>query len=285
LIRKIIDILSEPQPVLPPVLPDEVTKFIESVFEAIDWQELLKGLLPGGPFPGLFPPIPKFIWDYYSGLLPPKDLDEARDLLAKIGSLVLNVPDLARQFGLSQWSSTSPFLQPRIGKAVSTVGNVVFALSDALSAGKDEWKRQQERKDLTNYSDTQIAVHSASDAIAEGVVSFLVIQGVGYSLNYVPFAGPLLSVGYQMFIGPPVADFVNKNFTAPIMDKKYVEDGIDKGYEISRAVLGKTVDGAGEMVSIGGDTISRVGETASSVGEKIEDAGKKLQAWSGRLFG
>jgi predicted small secreted protein len=69
------------------------------------------------------------------------------------------------------------------------------------------------------------------------------------------------------------------------MDKKYVEDGIDKGYEIARAVLGKTVYGAGEMVSIGGDTISRVGETASSVGEKIEDAGKKLQAWSGRLFG
>jgi predicted small secreted protein len=69
------------------------------------------------------------------------------------------------------------------------------------------------------------------------------------------------------------------------MDSKYVEDGIDQGYEISKAVLGKTVDGVGEMVSIGGDTISRVGEAASSVGEKIDDAGKKLQAWSARLFG
>jgi hypothetical protein len=287
LIRKIIDILSEPQPLLPP-LADEVKRFIEAVFEAIDWEELQKPLLPGGPFPGPFPLIPKFIWDYYSGLLRFNDLDDTREFLEFLAAITLRSEDLVRQ-GLwitqSQWPWTSPFLQPRIGKVVSTVGSVVLAGSDAWSAGKSEWDQQQGRKNFTNYSDTQIFVHSASDAIAEGVVSFLVIQGVGYSLNYVPFAGPLLSVGYQMFIGPPVADFVNKNFTAPIMDKKYVEDGIDKGYEIARAVLGKTVYGAGEMVSIGGDTISRVGETASSVGEKIEDAGKKLQAWSGRLFG
>jgi hypothetical protein len=281
LIRKIIDILSQPNP--PFVLPDEVTRFIESVFETIDWQELLKGLLPVGPFL----PIPKFIWDYYSGLLSPKDLDEARDHLAIFGSLVLNVPDLARQLlfiGRSRWPFTSPFLQPRIDKSVSKLGSVVFAGSDALSAVKSEWNRQQGLKDLTNYSDTQISVHSTLDAAAEGIVTVAVIEGGGAALLGVPIVGGFLSVGYKAFVGPPVADFVNKNFTAPIMDKKYVEDGIDKGYEIARAVLGKTVYGAGEMVSIGGDTISRVGETASSVGEKIEDAGKKLQAWSGRLF-
>jgi hypothetical protein len=164
------------------------------------------------------------------------------------------------------------------------VGNVVFALSDALSAGKKEWNRQQGLKDLTNYSDTQISVHSTLDAAAEGIVTVAVIEGGGAALLGVPFVGVFLSVGYKAFVGPPVADFVNKNITAPIMDNKYVEAGIDKGYEFGRAVLGKTVDGVGEMVSIGGDTISRVGEAASSVGEKIDDAGKKLQAWSGRLF-
>lgn len=290
LISELIEILIDSQPIRPIQLPDEVRRFIKSVFETINWEGLLAGLRLVGPVPL----IPKFIWDYYSGLLSPKDLkdlddlDEVRNQLADFGSLVLNVPDLARVLlliGRSQWPLASPFLQPRIGKSVGKVGSVAFAGSDAWSAGKDEYDRQQKQKDHTNYSDTQIIVHSTVDAAAEGFVTFAVIEGVGTALLSVPYAGPFLSVGYKTIVGDPAADFINKNITAPIMDNKYVEAAIDDVYETGKDALGKTVDGVGKLVSIGGEAISRTGEAMSSVGEKIDDAGKKVQAWSAGLFG
>jgi len=269
LISELIEILSEPHPGIPPLpLPDEVRRFIESIFKTIHWEELLVGLLPAN---SLFPYIPKFLWDHYTKIVSPRTPDEGIQTLGSILALALSSPAFARDvlwLTKSPWPFLSPFLQPRIGstvKKLGTFGSVVIAGYDGVEAGKAEWDRQQDRRNAgeVEYSDTQILVHSAVDAAAEFGVSFAIVEGVGGVLVGVPVAGPLLSVGWKMFLGGPVADFVNENITAPIMDNEYVEAGIDVLYETGRDV----------------------GEAVSSVGEKIWGAVGTGQAWSKGLFG
>lgn len=289
LISELIEILSEPQPIRPIQLPDEVRRFIKSVFETIHWKVLLEGLLPANP---PLPPIPKFLWDYYTKIVSARTSGVVIDAQDSLLALTLSVPDLARWVlwnTKSQWPFQSTFLQPRIGPTVNKLGSVgsyAVAAKAAWDSGRSEWDRQQGRKNRgeVEYSDTQIVVHSAVDAAAKFGVSLAIVEGVGGALVGVPVAGPLLSVGWKVFVGPAVADFVNKNITAPIMDNKYVEAGIDVMYgsardvvEFGRDATGKVVHGAGEVLSNAGDSLKKTGDSLKKVGDG-------LLGWSG-VFG
>lgn len=211
LILKVIEILTKQR-----LLTDEVKRFIESVFETLEENARL---------------LTRHVLDYYSELLTPNNPEEWSELSEWIGSAAQHVAQPGWQLPLNS------FLQPTIRKSIGRLGTVAFTASAAYDAFQDEWSRQQKQKGKTQYSDTQIVVHSTLDAAAEGIVSFVVIEGVGKALNGVPYVGPFLSVGYKVFVGPPFSDFVNEKITAPIMDNKDVEAAIDGVYEASKDAL------------------------------------------------